>query len=204
MFSDVQKIMNYYQEVLDDDITVASKNLFFQYGVLEFAFTNRSATAQVVIDIYEFSCRKVASATDLISPDQLVGEMEADEELLTETVGVPLMLSLGNVGVTPFQIPSLCRNLKFGKKTSIMLQPSGSSKYVMARKKNRWLRGQQAADTASWVQPGWTEGCFFMFRGVPQSGNIAATITLDFASQRKYCWRASDAHAQNDYAYEVY
>jgi hypothetical protein len=95
--------------------------------------------------------------------------------------------------------------MKFGKKTSFLLQPSGTGRYVMARKKERWLNGEKVINHDERFQlDGWTEGLLVLQRGPPQNGTTAASVSVDFMQNRKYCWRAMDPHAKNDFAQEGY
>jgi len=199
---DMAKLVKYYDELADDDILTTSKNLMFHYGVLEVSFTNRSLTAKVIVDIYEWKVRKGVTNPS-VTMQALVTQMEGQEEILEETVGTPTQLNLVDLGVTPYQNPALCKHVQFGKKTTIQLGFGGTSKYTLARKKNRWISGEKILDQAGVMMPGWTEGLLFITRGVPSTGVSAQSTTVDYGFTRKYCWKAMDPHAKNGYVYEV-
>lgn len=198
---DLAKLVKYYDELADDDILTTSKNLMFQYGVLEVSFTNRG-TGRIIVDIYEWKVRKGVTNPS-VTMAALVTQLEGQEEILEETVGTPTQLNLTDLYVTPYQNPALCKVVQFGKKTTIQLAGAGTSKYTLARKKNRWISGEKILDQAGVMMPGWTEGILFITRGVPGVGASAALATIDYGFSRKYCWRAMDPHAKNGYVYEV-
>lgn len=200
---DLAKLVKYYDELADDDILTTSKNLMFQYGVLEVNFTNRSTTARIIVDVYEWKARKNVTNPSVSMP-ALQAQLEGQEEILEETVGTPTQMNLTDLGISPYQIPAYLKILQFGKKTTIQLAPSGTSKYTMARKKNRWISGEKILDQAGCMLAGWTEGLLFLTRGVPATGVSSQAVTIDFGFTRKYSWRAMDPHAKNGYVYEIF
>lgn len=193
--SDINKMLTLHEDPTDLE-DPESKNLFFNYGVVEMAFTNRSTVSRCYVDIYEWKTRR---GVDFLSPNAMLSSNIADEDILTDPAGPAGNVNLNEVGVSPYQISEVCKNMKFGKKTTILLGPGGTSNYTMARKKNRWLSGIKVRDHTSFAYDGWTEGLLFLTRGAPENGSIAAAITIDYVNMRKYSWRAMDPTAKNQY-----
>lgn len=197
MNSDLVKILTFHEDAADLE-TAESKNLFFEYGVLQIGFTNRNPAPQpIIVEIYEYRTRRGISI--YTSPVALVNAMVADEPVLIDPLGGASQIQMEQVGVTPYQIPSLCKNLKFGKKTTMQVQGGQTATYTMARKKKRWLTGQKVADSGTFAFDGWTEGLLFVFKGCPANGTSAIASNVDFMFNRKYCWRAMDPDAKNEY-----
>lgn len=194
--SDLNKMLTFHEDATDIE-DPESKNLFFNYGVLQVGFTNRNATDRMIVEIYEWKVRRNISV--FTSPGALLASNVADEDLLTDPLFANTGISLVNLTATPYQIPDLCKNLKFGKKTTVQLAAGGTSTYTMARKKNKWISGLKIRDKASFAYDGWTEGLLFIQRGAPGNGTTAAGSNLDFMFTRKYCWRAMDPDAKNEY-----
>lgn len=201
--ADMAKVLKYYDELADDDISLTSKNLYFHYGVLEINFSNRNSLSQMIVDIYEWKVRKNVTNPS-VTMAAFMTQMEGQEEILEETVGTPTQMNLTDLGVTPYQIPAICKVVKFGKKTTIQLLAGGTAKYTMARKKNRWVSGEKIQDQSGVMMSGWTEGLMFLVRGPPQVGVSAVSTIIDFGFTRKYSWKAMDPHAKNGYVYEAF
>ena len=199
MHSDINKMLGFHEDVTDLE-DPESKNLYYHYGVLEIGFTSRTTnTDRVIIDIYEYKVRKNTSTFN--TPDSLVLSNISDEDLLTETLPAA-QVTLNNVGATPYQLPDVCKNLKFGKRTTIQLAPGGTSTFTMARKKNKWISGLKVRDNTGFAFGGWTEGLLVIQRGAPGNGTTAANVNVDYMFNRKYCWRAMDPDAKNEYRQE--
>jgi len=203
MDSDLSRMLAMHEDPADLENPV-SKNLFFEYGVLQMQYTSRAAnTTPVVLDIYEYKVRR--NIASYLNPAALVTSMLAEEDILQDpaTAG-EIAISLGQIGVTPYQLPNLCKNLQFGRKTTILVDPGKTATYTLARKRKRWLTGQKVIDSVSFAQDGWTEGVLVVFRGAPSSATTGAAATIDYMYNRKYCWRAMDPDAKNEYLFEVY
>lgn len=201
MDQDLNKMLTFHEDATDIE-DPESKNLFYNYGVLEVGFTNRNTTDRCIVEIYEWKVRK--NIKIYVSPGALLTSNIADEDILTDPVGPVNQINMTSVGTTPYQIPDLCSNLRFGKKTTIQLAPGGTSSYVLARKKNRWIKGLKVRDSISFSFDGWTEGLFFVVKGAPASGTTAAATNVDFMQNRKYCWRAMDPDAKNEYMQQAW
>ena len=110
------------------------------------------------MDVYEWKSRKNIKL--FTSPAALVNSNVADEDVLTDPLGPVNQVTLFQVGVTPYQLPDVCSNIKFGKRTTIQLAPGGTSTYMMPRKKNKWISGFEDKDSSTFSFDGWTEGYY--------------------------------------------
>lgn len=201
MDSDLAHMLTFHEDAADIE-DPESKNMFVNYGVLEIAMTNRQPDTRCTVDIYEYKCRKNIKL--FTSPSALYNSNVLDEDLLTNPLGPIQQVLLTQVGVTPYQIPDLCKNLKFGKKTTVQLAPLGTANYKMARRKNRWISGLKVRDSGTFSFDGWTEGLLVVFRGAPGNATVSASTTLDFRHMRSYAWRAMDPDHKNEYLREVW
>lgn len=199
--SDIAHMLTFHEDATDIE-DPESKNLFYNYGVLELGISNRNITDRVIVDLYEWKVRK--GVTIFTSPSALINSNVLDEDILTDPLAVTNQISLGSIGATPYQIPDLCKNLKFGKRTTIQIAPGGTTTYTMARKKNRWISGLKVRDSTSFAFHGWTEGILIVFRGAPAIGTSAAASNIDLMRNRKYSWRAMDPDAKNEYAQQIW
>jgi len=199
--SDLAHMLQFHEDAADIE-DPESKNLYYNYGLLDVVFTNRDAANRVYVDIYEWKVRR--NLKIFTSPSALYNSNVLDEDLLTNPLGPIQQVLLTQLGVTPYQIPDLCKNLLFGKKTTIQLGPLGTSNYLMARRKNKWVTGLKVRDSGTFAHDGWTEGLLFLVRGAPGSGTSAVASAVDFMNVRKYCWRAMDPDAKNEYLREVW
>lgn len=198
---DMAKILSLYGDLAEEgtEISPEHKNIFFFYGVLELHFTNRNTASRCYVEIYEYKMKKGINITATSLTTLITGE-EAEERVLEDQeAGTVLDINMTDLNATPYMLGAVSKYVTWGKKTTIQLAAGGTSKYVMARKKNKWISGDKIKEHESWAVPGWTEGVLFVVKGAPAATSLAATTTLDFSMSRKYSWRAMDPHAQNEY-----
>lgn len=200
--SDLAKISTFYEDANDIE-NPESKNFFFNYGVQNYGFTNTSTTSKMILEIHEYKVR--TGANQFASPSAMYNSAVADEEVLTDPSATAGKIELWQLNASPYQIPDLCKFLKFGKKTTIALNPLGYASYTLARKKNKWISGKRIRDSDSFAYPGWTEGILVIIRGAPNAaGSSAASVTVAWSQTRKYSWRAMDPDAKNEYLHLAY
>lgn len=97
--------------------------------------------------------------------DALLTDAFNEEDILQDpSTATEVAISLGQVGVTPFQLTNVCKSLIFGRKTSMLVDIGKSATYTLARKKKRWLTGSKVVNSISVAMEGWTEGLLVVFR----------------------------------------
>lgn len=201
--ADMAKLLSLHEDPTDLE-NANLKNLFVDYGVLTFHLRAKTEnTTQSIVTIYEYKTRGgMATYTDF---DALLAQMLGEEEVLNDPGAIgEIAITLNQLGITPYQLTNVCKNIIIGKKTVVLLEAGKAMTYTMARKKKKWLTGQKVVDRASYALRGWTEGIIIIHHGAPGAGTNAVQSQVDLSFSRKYSWRAMDPDAKNEYMYEIF
>lgn len=174
--------------IVRDDNSNASK-IHFKSAIMDLTFNgypdDSTNNSPMEVDVYEIMWKKNNYPGDF---NAYLALQETQTPTLT---GYPFGLTLGNRGVTPFEIPLLARGgMRIIKKTKYFLSRGGSTfTYQIRDPKNRYFSAQKLSSEASNTEfclGGWTRTIMFIIKTVPGAdpgiGNgVSIGVTRSYA-----------------------
>lgn len=198
---DLAHITTLYRNVADAGLQNPSdKLLYFYYAVLSLNFRN-TASDPVFVDLYQYKFKKNFTKIAATVEALIVSEEVNEENMESATVAIPI-ITLANVGVTPYQETLLSKYITYGKKTSIYINAGGAATFKIARKKNSYLNCERVLTNNTCGLSSWTEGILMVIRGAPTAAAFTAPSQVAVQFTRTYCFKNTDPHEENEYVFE--
>lgn len=155
-----------YQIVANDGRITSSTKIKFYDCVMDVTFRN-TGQSSMELDVYEFYTR--ADNMPYTSTGSIFGNADAD----TPIIGAGASLGVGTRGVTPFELPVFCENIKILKKVKYFLPTGNSGTFQMKNRKIKELWGSDIGDVSGGVghgkifhRNGWTKGLIFICKSM--------------------------------------
>lgn len=162
-----------------DALWTVATNIRIESCCLDITVTNVNTIA-AEIDVYEYYYRKDNTAADLAT---------WMTSLLTTSPNVGTGLTIGTVGLTPFQVPGLGLWVRFTKKTKFFVAAGGTMTYQKRTARNYMFKTQEFIAGTNLHKRGLTQGLLFVQKGIPTATNGAGTTDLAYGATRTYNYK---------------
>lgn len=155
----------------NDNTTILVKDVLNKFLI------SNTATANVYVDIYDYSFRKNTNTPPyLLFRNGLVDSGMSNANYPAEET----------YGITPFKSPAFTTFIKINKVTRVELGAGRSHEHVTKLAMNKSFIRQEIAENSNEYHPGWTNGVLIITRGEPVHNGVwpaATASTVSTATQ---------------------